>query len=191
MGNTPSSFRRARITRRRKRAEKLLKDSLGSDGPRVRVVMPAQGAVGPTQQTARKLKPDPLGSYQEKGTLSSKQVWAAHAIRKAYRLITEGAGVRITQFTDVMVQNSRRPGLSESEGEILLKDRYSDWVDRMTAERLMVGPIFDMIVEEASLAATDRKWHRRKGWARSHLQQSLDLYLQEGRTGGQGKGDGQ
>ncbi|WP_417316941.1 hypothetical protein [Emcibacter sp.] len=182
-----SSFRQARRTRRRKRAEKLLTAALEPKGPRIRVIPPEAGSVGPTVQTARKLTPDPLKSYEERGILGSRQLWAAHSIRQAYRLITEGTGPRVTSFTEVMVQNSRRSNLGESEREVLLKDRYTDWVDRMTEEKLMVGPVLDLVVEEASLAGIDRKWRRRKGWAKGHLQQSLDLYIkvvQPKRTGG-------
>ena len=175
------SFRRARQTRRRKRVEKLMAQALEPKGPRIRIIPPEPGSIGPTAETARKLKADPLKSFEDRGILTSRQIWAAHAIRRAYRLITDGTGPRVTSFADVMVQNSRRTNLQESDWEVDLKDRYADWVDRMTAEKLMVGPIFDLVVEEASLAATDRKWRRRKGWAKGHLQQSLDLYIEVAR----------
>ncbi|MFC7048443.1 hypothetical protein [Emcibacter nanhaiensis] len=188
-GDDPApSFRRARQTRRRKRAEKLMQKALEPKGPRIRIIPAEPGSVGPTPETAGKLAQDPLKSYETRGILSSRQVWAAHAIRRAYRLITEGIGPRVTSFADVMVQNSRRTNLRESDWEVDLKERYADWVDRMTAEKLMVGPVFDMVVEETSLAAIDRKWRRRKGWAKTHLQQSLDLYIKVAH-GSQPQGD--
>ena len=47
---------------------------------------------------------------------------------------------------------------------------------RMAAAEMAVGPALDIILEEMPLAAVDRKWGKRKGWAKKHLQAALDLY---------------
>lgn len=102
---------------------------------------------------------------------------AARKIRRAFELITGGAAIRLTSYSDVIVQTSRCGDNYESDQEIMLTRRYADWVDDMTAEKLPVGPVFDVVIEEMSLAAVDRKWCRRKGWAGGHLKRALELYL--------------
>jgi len=56
---------------------------------------------------------------------------------------------------------------------------YLDWVDRMIAAKLQIGPVLDIICDGLSLRAVDRKWQHRKGWARKHLLAALDLYKEE------------
>lgn len=134
-----------------------------------------RSAIGPTPETLAKLRPDPLVELQKRHILSEPQVWAFCRIRRAIHLITNGTQVRVSHISDVVVQSSRRPG-HEGHQEIRLKDQYSAWVDRMTAAHLQVGPVLDIILEELSLTAVDRKWRRRKGWAKRHLQAALNLY---------------
>lgn len=111
------------------------------------------------------------------GALSKDHMAAAQKIRRAFELITAGANIRLTGYSEVIVQTSRRCDHYESDHEVMLKGRYTDWVDDMTAARLAVGPIFDIVIEEMSLSSVDRKWRRRKGWACTHLKEALALYL--------------
>lgn len=182
--DTAPSFRRARRTRRRKRAENLLNKSMDRSGPRIRKIDFDAPAAGPTEETVRKLTPDPLKYYEEKKILTVHQVRAAHAIRRAYQLITLDTGPRVSTFEQFISRRTPTGPAHETDHEIHLKDRYAGWVDRMSDERLMVGPVLDMVVEEMSLAATDRKWRHRKGWARDHLREALDIYLEGARRCG-------
>ncbi|WP_138380891.1 hypothetical protein [Luteithermobacter gelatinilyticus] len=180
-----SSFRKARATRRRKRAEQGLAASLspqGATGARSArrpcpITSPVPAPVGPTRETAAKLRPDPLLRLAETGSLDARHVWAAHQIRRCFQLITAEAGVRVTRYSDVVVHSGPRPAPVERDTEIRLKERYLDWVEAMTTARLQLGPVLDVVIDEHSLSMTDRKWQRRKGWARDHLRHSLDLYL--------------
>ncbi|VAX07336.1 hypothetical protein MNBD_ALPHA03-1859 [hydrothermal vent metagenome] len=173
---TIKSFKKNRIARRKGRrkrqAEKLLSlPAAGGNGD-----VPQTSYVGPTPETKRKLRPDPLMLFGKKNILNSEQIWAFQRIRRAIKIITDGTGVRTSHFTGAPVQTSRFMAESESEYEIKIKDHYCDWMDRMTAERLQAGSILDIIIDEMSLSAVDRKWGKRKGWAKEHLQASLTLY---------------
>ncbi len=173
---TIKSFKKNRIARRKGRrkrqAEKLLSlPSAGGNGG-----VPQTSYVGPTPETKGKLRPDPLVLFDKKNILNSEQIWAFQRIRRAIKIITDGTGIRTSHFTDAAVQTSRFVPESESEYEIKIKNHYCDWMDRMTEERLQAGPILDIIIDEMSLSAVDRKWGRRKGWAKGHLQVSLTLY---------------
>lgn len=133
---------------------------------------------GPTAQTLAKLTPDPLTLFRDKNILNDQQIWAFQRIRRAVYIITEGARLRVSRINDVVVQSSRFSGSGQNEGdyEIILKDYYSHWIDRMTLASQRAGPVLDIIVDEMSLNAVDRKWGKRKGWAKERLQQALDLY---------------
>lgn len=132
--------------------------------------------IGPTRETLAKLQPDPLVRFRKNDIINDQQLWAFKRIRRAVQVITDGTRMRVSHYTDVPVQTSRYDSQVECEFEIKIKDHYSQWVDRMTTARLPVGPVLDVIIDELSLSAVDRKWGRRKGWAKIHLQTSLDLY---------------
>jgi len=132
--------------------------------------------LGPTTETRAKLTPDPLVLFSRKNILNDAQIWAFRRIRRAVLIITDGTQLRISRFTEAAVQTSRFAPVDESEYEINMKDHYCDWMDRMTQNRLSAGPVLDIIIDEMSLSAVDRKWGKRKGWAKSHLQASLNIY---------------
>jgi len=140
------------------------------------VVQNPYSAIGPTAETASKLRLDPLSSLKKKGSLSGRDFWAAQQIRRAFHLITQGAEIRVSHFQDVIVQTSRNSPQAEGDYEVDLKNNYSRWVEAMDQEKMAIGPVFDVIIEEMSLNAVDRKWARRKGWAKTHLLASLTLY---------------
>jgi len=49
-------------------------------------------------------------------------------------------------------------------------------VDQMMPAGLPLGPVLDVIIDELSLNAVDRKRGKRKGWAKVTLQAALELY---------------
>ncbi len=170
------SFKQKRQARRRGRLSRSLDQRLVLKTHRRVMSRSEKPSAGPTQQTTAKLIQDPLLRFRKQNILTDQQIWAFQRIRRAVQLITDGTQVRLSRFTDVAVQTSRRVGQAESDYEIRLKEYYTLWIDRMTRWRLPAGPVLDIIIDELSLSATDRKWGRRKGWAKDHLQASLDLY---------------
>ena len=134
------------------------------------------GYVGPTKETLAKLTEDPLVVFRKKNILNDEEIWAFKRIRRAIQIITNGTEVRTSRFNAVSVQVSRFDHHSESDYEINIKDHYNHWIDRMTAKCLQAGPVLDIIIDELSLSAIDRKWGKRKGWAKTHLKSSLRLY---------------
>lgn len=174
------SFKAKRRARRKNRVNKQMKNALSLKNKRGGNELQKKAYVGPTQETAAKLTPDPLVIFKRKNILNDQQIWAFQHIRRAIQIITDGTRIRISHFSDLPVQTSRNQGrlapCSESEYEIRIKHHYSDWIDRMMAAGLAAGPVLDIIIDELSLSSTDRKRGKRKGWAKTHLQQAMDLY---------------
>jgi len=177
--NVVSSFKKARITRRRTKREKLLSLKTAETPIKQRTLSSKKfmPAVGPTVQTARKLTNDPLKVLEDRGVFDADKIWAAFRIRRAFQLITDGVGARTTHLNDVVVQTSRSVGESEPDFEIRLKQHYTDWIDEMDRQKLQIGPVFDLVIDERSLSRIDRKWQKRKGWSKQHLCAALDLYV--------------
>ncbi len=132
--------------------------------------------LGPTPETRAKLRPDPLVILKQRNILNDRQILAFQQIRRAIQIITDGTHMRISRFNDIHVETSHFRGGDESDYEIRIKNRYGNWIDHMTENRLQAGPVLDIIIDEMSLTAIDRKWGRRKGWAKDHMRASLDLY---------------
>jgi len=173
-----NSFKNIRKARRKIRVSRGLEksDTAGNKKlarPRLKDLSP-----GPTAQTLAKLTPDPLICFRNKNILNDQQIWAFQRIRRAVHIITRGTHLRVSCLNDVAVQTSRFSGQepNESDFEIALKTHYSHWIDRMTQTRQRAGPVLDIIIDEMSLNAVDRKWGKRKGWAKDRIQQALDLY---------------
>ncbi len=120
--------------------------------------------------------PDPLIRFKRDDILNDQQIWSFTRIRRAIQIITDGTQARTSRYSDVVVQTSQGKFSPEADFDIKIKEYYSNWVDRMNMERLQVGPVLDIIIDELSLSAVDRKWGKRKGWAKGHLQSSLGLY---------------
>lgn len=173
---TIKSFKKMRIARKKARQKRNVERMLSLPVAGKNTGVPQTSYIAPTPETKRKLMADPLVLFDKKNILNSEQIWAFQRIRRAIKIITDGTGVRTSHFTGAPVQTSRFIAESESEYEIKIKDHYCDWMDRMTAERLQAGPILDIIIDEMSLSAVDRKWGKRKGWTKGHLQASLTLY---------------
>lgn len=170
------SFKNIRKIRKKNRLKRHLERSLALKRSGMRKSLQEKPSIGPTKETLAKLQQDPLLRFRKKNILNDEQIWAFQRIRRAVKIITDGTQVRVSRFNDVVVQTSRLGSQTESEYEIRIKDHYSNWIDRMTSARLQAGPVLDIIIDEMSLAAVDRKWGKRKGWAKTHLQASLDLY---------------
>lgn len=172
-----NSFKNIRKIRKKTRLKRKLEKSLDIKNKNQRGVHRENPTVGPTIETAAKLKQDPLVRFKAQNILDDEQIWAFQRIRRAVQIITDGTQVRTSRFNAVVVQTSRLGGQNESDFEIRIKDHYSSWIDRMTSERLQAGPVLDIVIDEMSLNAVDRKWGKRKGWAKTHLQASLDLFM--------------
>lgn len=173
---TAGSFKSKRQARRIGRLKRSRDKNIVLKNNRLLALRSDRPSIGPTTETAAKLTQDPLRRLRKQNILSDQQVWAFRRIRRAVQIITDGAQVRISRINDVVVQTSRGMGRPETDYEVRVKEYYSVWIDRMTGARLQAGPVLDMIIDEMSLSATDRKWGRRKGWAKDHLRASLDLY---------------
>ncbi len=170
------SFKKTRKARKKNRLKLKLEKALdGKQEGRCEGGRPP-APIGPTKETAAKLIQDPLIRFRKQNILEDSQILAFQRIRCAVRLITDGTQVRVSCFKDVVVQTSRLSGQNESDFEIRIKEQYTNWIDRMTLARLQAGPVLDIILDEMSLSAVDRKWGKRKGWAKGHLRASLDQY---------------
>ncbi len=168
-----NSFKKIRKIRKKNRMKRRLEKSLN-----LKNATPLnKPSIGPTKETIAKLKQDPLICFRKKNILDDEQIWAFQRIRHAVRIITDGTQLRTSSFNDVIVQTSRLGCQPETDYEIRIKDYYNNWIERMTDSYLQAGPVLDIIIDEMSLSAADRKWGKRKGWAKGHLQASLDLYL--------------
>ena len=115
-------------------------------------------------------------TYCNKGIINQDQLHSAYKIRRAFRLITEGIQMRVTQYKDPVFQVQNSEPFNENTHDILIQELYTDWVDKMTVLKHPVGPILDIIIDEDSLSAVCKKWKKRNGWAKLFLQSSLDIY---------------
>lgn len=174
----PLSFRKKRRARRQGRLLRRREKSLSLKDMKGRKSRQENNCPGPTAETKAKLTADPLIRFKRQNILDDEQIWAFMRIRRAINIITDNSRMRISRFNIVAVQSSHffPQHQNESDYEIRLKDHYSRWIDHMTQARQQAGPILDIIIDEMSLTAVDRKWGRRKGWAKNHLQAALDLY---------------
>jgi len=177
MGAGPArSFKKVRLARRKGRRElrrrklDITKGAGQNSAPVERVYE------GPTAETRAKLTADPLIRFKKQNILNDQQIWAFRRIRRTVQIITDGTQMRLSRYTDVVVQTSRSEGATESDYEIRLKDHYCAWVDQMMPAGLPLGPVLDVIIDELSLNAVDRKRGKRKGWAKVTLQAALELY---------------
>lgn len=171
-----SSFKNIRKVRKNIRLKQQLEKADARRQRKLSLSGLEKSSPGPTKETMAKLTPDPLALFRKKNILNDEQIWAFQRIRRAVHIITEGTQVRTSRFNDVVVQSSRFSGQYESEFEVRLKEHYTRWIDRMTEVRQQAGPVLDIIIDEMSLKAVDRKWGKRNGWGRGQLQTSLDLY---------------
>lgn len=170
------SFKKARQMRRKSRIFRGRDKSLILKRHQPLALSGSMHAIGPTLETQAKLTPDPLVIFRRKNILSDQQIWAFQRIRKAVQIITDGVQMRVSRFNDVVVQTCQFGTSPEPDYEIRLQDQYHQWIELMTVSRLAAGPVLDIILEDMSLSKVDQKWGRRKGWAKQHLQRSLDLY---------------
>lgn len=171
-----NSFKAMRKSRRKGRLKRQLEKALIYKKTSLQKAIMERPTVGPTRETLAKLQPDPLVRFRKMDILNDQQIWAFKRIRCAVQIITDGTRMRVSSCSDVTVQASHYDRETESEFEIRIKEHYSHWIDRMMTARLPAGPVLDVIIDELSLSGVDRKWGRRKGWAKDHLQASLDLY---------------
>lgn len=174
--NEGLSFKKKRKVRRITRLKIHLEKSLTLKKENHIPSLRESPSTGPTKETKAKLTLDPLLILRRYNILNNQQIWVFKEIRRAVMIITDGTQVRISRYDDVMVQTSRHGQQPEADFEIKIKEKYNDWIDQMTKERRPVGPILDIIIDELSLSAIDRKWGKRKGWAKGYLQVALDLY---------------
>lgn len=186
-GNEPAkSFKQARKARKKKISHKARLKALScmksrKDPKKHRIAHSTSlerkySAVGPTPETVAKLTRDPLSSLKKNGSLSGRAFWAAQHIRQAYSLITDGAHLRVSGLREVIVQTSRNGPQRERDFEIIVRQNYGNWCDEMDRKRMPIGPVLDVVIEEISLSGVDRKWAKRKGWAKAHLLASLEVY---------------
>lgn len=172
----PNSFKKNRQDRKKGRLKRNREKALSLKNTNHIKRGSETGYVGPTKETLAKLTEDPLSIFRKRNILNDEEVWAFQRIRRTIQVITNGTEVRTSRFNDVSVQTSRFDHHFETDYEINLKNHYTHWIDRMTAEYLQAGPVLDIIIDELSLSAVDRKWGKRKGWAKTHLKSSLGLY---------------
>ncbi len=171
-----NSFKQKRKARKKGRSKNRREKMLSLRSPHCVIWDQEKTYAGPTPETLARLRPDPLKVFKQKNILNDRQILAFEQIRRAVHIITDGTHMRISRLNDVHVESSYFKNESESDYEIRIKNRYSNWIDHMTERRLQAGPVLDIIIDEMSLSATDRKRGKRKGWAKAHLQASLDLY---------------
>ena len=98
---------------------------------------------------------------------------AADAIEAAYRLITEGIGVKIQSLV-------RRGGNSRADWrphEIDLVRAYDTWADQAARRKLCVQDVQRILVDGETLKQQDTRCGQRRGKAKQHLLDALDLYV--------------
>ena len=98
---------------------------------------------------------------------------AADAIEAAYRLITEGVGVKVQSFA----RRGGNPRPDWRPHEIDLVRAYNTWADQATRRKLSVQDVERIIVHGETLKHQDRRRVQRRGKAKQHLLEALDLYV--------------
>lgn len=137
--------------------------------------------VGPTPETARKLRADPLrllltrnALHPTDAAMNRRMFDAALDIAEAYRLVTAPVAMKPSSLERI---DGRRGEGEERAREIDLKRRYDRWTRAMGAAGLPLGPVFDVVVEGIACHKIDEKWGRRNGRAQGLLRCALATYV--------------
>lgn len=120
----------------------------------------------------------PISRLAKSGALNAEQVWAAIAIEDAIISILTN-NIR----SGFIAERPKGRGLLNSFENMFLesctsRQAYYAWIAAMKSKRLPAGPVLDVIVDGIPLTVIDKRWRKRKGWARVKLTQALDLYLE-------------
>lgn len=119
--------------RRRKTASRGVGDVTGHRQGADRAV-----AIGPTPETAAKLKRDLVEHLRNKGRLSSSQVMAAEEVRRIWQAFSRILGPSATNHTTLATgrqskgDHARIDWLTDVE-ETIWRERYRPWAAEMTA----------------------------------------------------------
>lgn len=147
-------------------------------------------AVGPTPETAAKLKRDLVEHLHSKGRLSAEHAQAAEEVRRIWQAFSRILGPSATN--PAMLATGRRPGnpgmaidwLSDVE-EIIWRDRYRPWASEMAAQpcggtvrvtRFQV--VLEIVVDNRSLRQTEGFYRMRHGAAFEIVRAALQRYAE-------------
>jgi hypothetical protein len=147
---------------------KILKQKTGS----IKLVTSVKKAVTRNRDPSK----DIVLMYCIKGIITRDQLHSSYKIRRAFRLITEGTQMRVTQYKDPLFKQNSSLEYDDNPHDILMQDLYADWADEMTVQKYPVGAILDILIDEMSLSSVCKKWRKRNGWAKDIFQKSLDIY---------------
>lgn len=102
---------------------------------------------------------DSLGRLHKSGVLTDRDLIAAWDIEIACRDL--GAGI-------LSETRLARHGAAAQ--------RFTQWIGSLSAMNVPAGPALDVVLLSCSLIEIDRRWRRRKGWARKMVRLALAEY---------------
>lgn len=135
--------------------------------------------VGPTPETRRKLKPDPLWLMYCAGTLDGDHLKAASYIQDAVVTIMSPVAMKFSSVAP-RVQAGFMCSIERWHAAIVNKadliDDYNLWIDKMHAYRRPIGMILSIAVDRMSCRDVAKVWHIRPSTVTESLVWSLDLF---------------
>lgn len=139
------------------------------------VVVGRGDRVGPTPETSRKRRDDPILRLVKKGDLIREHLNAIEAIQRAF-LFRVGQSLHIPIHR--MERTDASPNASEriTIGQIRAERAYLKWIDGMVRGKVPIGQVIDIVVMRKSPRMVDRERRQRRGKALTNLQAGLNLY---------------
>ena len=143
-------------------------------------------AIGPTPETAAKLRPDPFRLLYTRGQLDPNPylnalMWdAGLEIRRAYGLVIAPVAMRGRDYE----REVRRAPWEAAEvraaalvrNERLMR-RYAHWRRAAAGKGIAAVPVIDVVVEGRPCHMLDRRHGKRRGWTAGQVRAGLRLYL--------------
>ncbi len=133
------------------------------------------GNIGPTRQTVERLTPDPIWRLVRRKTITRTQHDAALDIRKAFKLLTRGIGVKSAALDRV---DNGGNVINDTDECVGLQIRYTHWRREMISRGWSAGNVFDIVVEGLSLADAARLHKRDWRKEKRYFLKALTLFCQ-------------
>jgi hypothetical protein len=129
---------------------------------------------GGTPETATKLMPDHIKSLRE------DLHQAAIAIDAAYCIVCAKARSKASNY-EPRTSPSKEGDLAPDSRKAKLLNAWWEWQKEMTARKLKIGPIMDMVVDGMPPWEVDRRRGWLPGLSANRLLEALELYCRVGR----------
>ena len=135
--------------------------------------------VGPTPETARKLKLDPLLALFYSGRINGTHLHCADEIMTAFTLLTLPVSLRMSNpgregTSDPAGQMDRWAETLEKRGKLF--ERYTAWRKEVRRRKIHFGVVESIVINRQSCRAASRRFRIRDGIAGGLVREALDLY---------------